>query len=280
MSCLALTAWMAWMASAGCAPSLVSVKTTAGLGLQLSAFEHAFDLAGTYCHYTDLVSAPDAKCPDLQADVANWHAVNRALVGYAAALGAMADDSKHRSQQDSIATALGATAKLGEPWSNALNANVTAGVSRGVSTLISGIVGVYRRERLGQTIRASNDALQAVARGIGENIMLLDRADRNLIATIKDTISSVQLGNSPAADKLGLTITLSSVATELAAHRVALASYKRAIDVFAKAHHDVRQKLSGLGDPKADLELLRLIASDVATIVKSVDTAFAEPATP
>jgi hypothetical protein len=277
MSCLAAAACVL---SAACAPSLASVRTTSGLGQKLSEFENAFDLAGAYCHYTDQVSAPDAKCPDLQADVENWHAVNRALVGYAAALGAMADDSKDLNEQDNIATALGATAKLGTSWSNALNANVTAGVSRGVSTLISGIVGVYRRERLGATIRDSNDALQAVAHGIGENIRLLDRADQNLIATIKDTISSVQLGNSNAADKLGLTIALSSVATELAAHRAALASYKRAIEVFAKAHHDVREKLSGLGDAKADLELLKLIAVDVATIVKSVDTATTQPVTP
>ena len=275
-----MAAVAACLLAAACAPSLASVRATSGLGLQLSAFEAAFDLAGAHCHYTDLVSAPDAKCPDLQADVENWHAVNRALVGYAAALGAMADDSKDRSEQDNIAAALGATAKLGKSWSDALDANVTAGVSRGVSTLISGIVGVYRRERLGQTIRDSNDALQAVARGIDANILLLDRADQNLITTIKDTISSVQLGNSPAADKLGLAIALSSVATELAAHRVALASYKRAIDAFAKAHHDVREKLSGLGDRTADLELLKLIASDVATIVKSVDTTITQPAKP
>ena len=248
--------------------------------MQLSAFETGFDLAETYCHYTDLVSAPDAKCPELRRDADNWHAVNRALVGYAAALAAMADDSTDTNEQDAIATALGAAAQLGKPWSDALNANVTSGVSRGVATLISGIVGVYRRERLGQTIRDSGDAIQAVARGIDENIVLLDRADRNLITTITDTVSSVQLGSSPAADKLGLTIALSSVATELAAHRVYLASYKKAIDAFAKAHDDVRKKLSGLGDRTADAELLKLIVSDVTAIVKSVDTALTPPAAP
>jgi hypothetical protein len=277
-ACLLFAAFAAF---AACTPSLASVRTTSALGLQLSAFENAFDLAGTYCHYTDLAGAPDPTCPALDADVASWHAVNRALVGYAAALVAMADDSKDRSEQDNIATALGATAKLGKPWSDALAANVTSGVSTGVATLISGIVGVYRRERLGGTIRDSDDALQAVARGIDANILLLDRADGNLIATIKGTISSVQAGTSPAANQLGLTIALSSVATELAAHRVALASYKRAIDIFAKAHHDLREKVSGLGDPKADLELLKIIALDVATIVKSVDTATTtQPATP
>jgi hypothetical protein len=268
----------AWLGSAACAPpSLASVRTTAGLGLQLAGFESAFDLSGTYCHYTDLVSAPDPRCAGLRADAANWHAVNRALVGYAAALVAMADDSTDRSEQDSIATALGATAQLGQPWSDALNANVTTGISRGVATLISGIVGVYRRERLGQTIRDSNDALQSVTRGLDENIMLLDRADQNLLATITDTKSSLQIGSSPAADKLGLTIALSSVAAEVTAHRVYLASYKTAIDVFAKAHDDLRRKLSGLGDHKADLELLKLIASDVVTIVKSGQTAVASP---
>lgn len=274
MRCLLVTAW--W-ASAACAPSLGSVRTTAGLGLQLSAFEGAFDLAGAYCHYTDVVSTPDPKCPSLQTDAENWHAVNRALVGYAAALTAMADDSTDRNEQASIATALGATAKLGKPWSDVLTANVTSGVSQGVSTLISGIVGVYRRERLGKTIRDSNDALQAVARGLDQNIMLLDRADLNLLATISDTITSIQISSSPAADRLGLTIALSSVATELTAHRVYLASYKAAIDAFAKAHDDVRRRLSGLGDRKADLELLKLIASDVATIVTSVKMTVASP---
>jgi hypothetical protein len=263
--------------SAACTPSLASVRTTSGLGVKLSEFENAFDLAGTYCHYTDLVGAADPTCPALDADVESWHAVNRALVGYAAALGAMADDSKDRSEEANIATALGASAKLGPAWSNALNANITSGVSTGVATLISGIVGVYRRERLGGTIRDSDDALQAVAHGIDQNVLLLDRAAQNLIATIKDTISSVQAGSSPEAIKQGLTISLSSVATGLAAHRVALASYKRAIDVFAKAHHDVREKVSGLGDPTADLELLKIIATDVATIVKSVDTATTQP---
>lgn len=213
----------------------------------------------------------------MQADAANWHAVNRALVGYAAALAAMADDSRDRSEQDSIATALGAAAQLGKSWSDALNANVTSGVSRGVATLTSGIVGVYRRERLGKTIRDTNDALQAVSRGLDENIVLLDHADQNLLTTIADTKSSLQIGGSPAADKLGLTIALSSVATELAANRVYLASYKAAIRAFAKAHDEVCRKLSGLGDRKADLELLKLIASDVVTIVKSGQTAIASP---
>jgi hypothetical protein len=275
MRCLALAAWLV---PAACAPSLGSVRTTAGLGLKLGAFEGAFDLAGTYCRYTDRVSAPDPKCPSLRTDADNWHAVNRALVGYAAALAAMADDSTDKNEQASIATALGAAAQLKTSWSDVLAPNVTSGVSQGVSTLISGIVGVYRRERLGVTIRSSNDALQAVARGIAENVALLDRADRNLLATIDGTISSVQIGNSPAADKLGLTIALSSVATELTAHRLHLASYKAAIDSFAKAHDHLRKKLSGLGDPKADIELLKLIATDVATIVNSARTVMTPPA--
>jgi hypothetical protein len=275
MICLALIACMLWSA---CAPSLDSVRTTAGLGLQLSAFEGAFDVSGTYCQYANVVSQPDPQCPSLRIDADNWHAVNRALTGYAAALGAMADDSTDRNEQASIATALGAVAKLDQSWSDSLNANVTSGVSQGVSTLISGIVGVYRRERLGKTIRASNDALQAIARGIDANVTLLDRAEQNLIAQIADTISSVQIGNSPAADRSGITIALSSVATELTRHRLHLASYKAAIDAFAKAHDHLRKKLSGLGDRKADLELLKLITSDVVTIVKSAKTAITPPA--
>jgi len=269
---------MAWLGSAACAPSLASVRTTATLGQQAAAFEGVFDLAAIHCRYMDDARAPDPMCPQLQKDTANWHAVNRALVGYAAALAAMADDSTDRNEQTDIATALGATAQLGQPWSAALNPNLTAGVSQGVATLISGIVGVYRRERLGETIRASNDALQAVVRGIDENIALLDRADLNLLATIADTITSIQLGNSPKADRDGLTIALHAVEVEVTAHRAALASYKIAVDVFAKAHAQLRKKLSGLGDRTADLELLKLIATDAATIAKSVRTAITPPA--
>jgi hypothetical protein len=275
MRCFVVTAGLV---SAACAPSLASVRATATLGQQAAAFEGAFDLAAIHCRYTDRVRAPDPMCPQLQKDAANWHAVNRALVGYATALAAMADDSTDRNEQTEIATALGATAQLGQPWSAALNPNLTAGVSQGVATLISGIVGAYRRERLGKTIRASDDALQAVVRGLDENIALLDHADLNLLATIADTIASIQLGNSPAADQSGLTITLHAVEAELTAHRTALASYKIAVDVFAKAHAQLRKKLSGLGDRTADLELLKLIASDAATIARSVKAAITPPA--
>src|SRR6185436_1810656 len=93
------------------------------------------------------------------------------------ALAAMADDAKDRDERDHIATALGATAALGQPFSDSIDANIIAGVSSGVATLISGIVGVYRRERLGATIRDSNEALQSVVRGLDENIALIDRAE-------------------------------------------------------------------------------------------------------
>jgi hypothetical protein len=264
---------MAWLAAAGCTPSLGAVRATAGLGQQLSAYDGAFDLAVTYCHFADLGGTPDPQCPRLQADLANWHAVNRALVGYAAALGAMADDSKDQSEETGIATALGSTATIIKPWSDALDANVTSGVSKGVSRLIAGILGVYRRERLARTIEASSDALQAVARGLDDNIALLDRADQNLLATIGDTISSIQAGTSPAADRFGIALALSSVQGTLAGHRASLAGYKATVDAFAKAHSELRKKLSGLGDRTADLELLKLIASDVAAIVKATRTA-------
>jgi hypothetical protein len=264
----------------GCVPSLAAVRTTAGLGVQLSAFEGAFDLSAMYCHYTDFVNAPDPHCVGLEKDLPNWHAVNRALVGYATALSAMADDAGDRDQETHIATALGATVKLGEPFSTVIDANLTAGVSRGVSTLIHGILGVYRRERLGATIRDSDEALQAIARGVEANIRVLDRANENLIAMIGDTITSIQVGSSPAADRAGLTIVLSSVRTDLTAYRAYLASYKGAVAAFAKAHAHVRKKLSGLGDRKADLELLKLIAADVSAITKSVKTAITRPPPP
>jgi hypothetical protein len=261
----------------GCVPSLGAVRTTAGLGMQLSVYEGAFDLSATYCHYTDFVNAPDPQCAGLEKDLPNWHAVNRALVGYATALAQMADDASDRNQESHFATALGATVKLGEPFSTVIDANVTTGVSRGVSTLIHGILGVYRRERLGGTIKDSDEALQAVARGIEENIRLLDRANENLIAMIGDTLTSIQIGSSPAADRAGLTIALSSVRNQLIGYRAQLASYKGAVAAFAKAHAHVRKKLSGLGDRKADLELLKLIAADVAVIARSVKTATTKP---
>jgi hypothetical protein len=267
----------ACVAVAGCVPSLAAVRTTAGLGMQLSAYEGAFDRTARYCHYTDFINTPDPQCVGLEKDLPNWHAVNRALVGYATALGAMADDASDRNQESHIATALGASVQLGEPFSGVIDASITSGVSRGVSTLIHGILGVYRRERLAATIRDSDEALQAIARGIEENTRLLDRANENLIAMIGDTMTSIQIGNSPAADRAGMTIALSLVRDELAAYRAHLATYRGAVVAFAKAHSHIRKKLNGLGDRKADLELLKLIAADVVAITKSVKTVINRP---
>jgi hypothetical protein len=264
---------LAGLASTACPPSLGAVRATAGIGMQLSSYDGAFDQAVTYCHFSDLAGAPDPQCALLQADSENWHAVNRALVGYATALNAMADDAKDQSEQDGIATVLASTATIIKPWSSALNANVTSGVSHGVSTLIAGILGVYRRERLGKTIKDSAEALEAVARGLDQNIALLDHATANLLATVNDTVSSIQAGTSPKADQFGLALTLRAVQAELAAHRATLAGYKATVDAFAKAHSDVKNKLSGLGDRTADLELLKLIAADVSAIVKDSRTA-------
>jgi hypothetical protein len=267
-------------AFAACVPSLNAVKSTASLGTQLASFESTFDAAATYCGFANLGSTPDPQCQQLQADAANWHAVNRALVGYAAALSAMADDSKDQNQQTTIATALGASAQIGKSWSNVLNANVTSGISQGVATLIAGITGGYRRERLATTIAASASAVAAVARGIDDNIALLDRAAQNLTATLGDTLTSIQLGSAPAADRLGLTFALASVKLELAGHRSALASYKAAVDAFAKAHASLRKGLHGLGERQADLELSRLIATDVVQNVQSTETALSPVAVP
>jgi hypothetical protein len=265
------------VAFAACAPSLASVKSTAGLGTGLSQYESAFDLAATYCQFAALDDTPDPLCAQLAADAPNWHQVNRALVGYAAALAAMADDSKDQTQQTTIATALGASAQIGKSWSDALNANVTAGVSQGVATLIAGITGVYRRERLAGTIKASADALAAVARGIDDNVTLLDRAAANLAATLTDTLTSIQLGKSSRADRLGLSYALSSVQIELTAHRATLTAYKAAVDAFAKAHKTLRDGLGGLGNKEADLEMSKLIASDVKQIVQSSQQAMTTP---
>ncbi len=258
---------------AGCAPSLSSVKATAALGTSLGTYQTAFDPAAVYCHYAE-VDAPDPQCKNLTADAANWHAVNTVLVAYASALAAMAEDAKDASQQTNIATMLGAGAKLGDAWSAALTANLSAGVSSGVATLSAGITGVYRRERLSRTIRDSAAAVQAIAAGLDQNIDLLDHAAQNLANVITDTLTSVQAGRtSPAADRLGLQIALAAMQLELAKHRQTLAAYKATIDSFAKAHTNLKNGLAGLGDRQADLELLKLIASDVSQIVKSTRTA-------
>jgi hypothetical protein len=240
-----VAAWLVavGVGAGGCVPSLTAVRTTAGMGMQLSAYEGAFDRTAQYCHYTDFVNAPDPQCVGLEKDLPNWHAVNRALVGYATALGAMADDASDRSQESHIATALGATVKLGAPFSGVIDASITTGVSRGVE----------------------------------ENIRVLDRANENLIAMIGDTMSSIQIGNSPAADRAGMTIALSLVRDDLTAYRSYLAGYRGAVASFAKAHSHIRKKLKGLGDRKADLELLKLIAADVATITRSVKTVITKP---
>ncbi|HEY0189941.1 MAG TPA: hypothetical protein VGC42_02390, partial [Kofleriaceae bacterium] len=133
---------------------------------------------------------------------------------------------------------------------------------------------VYRRERLSRTIRDSAAAVQAIAAGLDQNIDLLDHAAQNLANVITDTLTSVQAGRtSPAADRLGLQIALAAMQLELAKHRQTLAAYKATIDSFAKAHTNLKNGLAGLGDRQADLELLKLIASDVSQIVKSTRTA-------
>lgn len=277
-STAAVAAVAIWCLTSGCAPSLASVKTTAGIGSRLTEFETAFDVGPIYCRASSAVGQPpDPNCANLQSDLANWHAVNHALVGYAAALAAMADDSKDKSEKDDITTALGSVAKLSPSWSGALSATTTGGVSLGVSSLISGIVGVYRRERLAKTIRASNDALAAVVKGIDENIALLDRADQNILTTIDGTLSSIAVSSSPAPDKQGLALTLTAFAAEVTRHRTQLASYKTAADAFAKAHDELAKHLKGLGERKADEELLKLIATDVVNIAKGVDTALTAP---
>jgi hypothetical protein len=272
-----MTSWPAVSALAflaSCVPSLDAVRTTAKLGSELATYQDAFDVAITFCHVADASPTPDPNCAKLDADRRNWHAVNDVLVGYAAALTAMADDSKDKSEKDDIATALAAVAKVEPAWSDALSSNVTSGVSSSSAALISGIVGVYRRERLGQTIRDSNTAVQRLAHAIDANIAVLDAAEQNALGQLDGTRTSIDAEpDLPRAEKLGHSQTLVSVAATIVAHRVVLGRYKQAVDAFAKAHADVFDHLSGLGDRKADLEILKLIASDLVTIAGGVKTA-------
>lgn len=256
----------------GCAPSLDSVRTTATIGSQLSTYDDVFDLGPDFCEAANVSKSPDSHCTDLRSDLQNWHAVNKALVGYAKALIAMADDSKDKNEKADISTALGSVGKVETDWKG-LDENFTTGVSQGLASIASGIIGVYRRERLAKAIKETNSSLKKVVEGLDANIDDLARADGNLLAIFADTTTSVTAGDSPAAVKSGLKVSLAAVAIQVAAHRARLVDYKKAADSFVKAHDDLATHLEKLGDKDGDVELLKLIATDVVSIAKAVNTA-------
>jgi hypothetical protein len=269
---------MACVVGSACAPSLVAVRATANIGTGLGAYEGAFDAGVTYCKDGNVGSpTPDPACARLEKDLASWHAVNHTLVAYAAALLAMADDTKDKVEKDDITTALTAASLISPTWGTDVNGNVIAGGAQGVTSLLLGIEGVYRRERLASTIAASDAAVTAIVAALDKNIDVLDRAEKNVQQTVADTITAIQAGTSPAADKHGMTILLTAVVAEIAAHRGTLSNYKKTADSFATAHFEIKKKLHGLGDHKADLELLKVIALDIKDIVKNAELARQTP---
>jgi len=256
--------WIVWAASvAACSPvSLGAVKATAGIGSSLGGYADAFDREIVYCQ-----TAPSAACATLEKDVATWRAVNSVLVGYAAALSAMADDSKDKDQTKDVATAIAALGSTDPAWKAALNDNVSAGVSDGTNKLIAGIIGVYRRERLSVTIEASAAALDDVADKLAHEIAVMAALDDELLARIGDTRDAL---GAEHADRRALEIALTFARADVTAHRARLGEYKATVLSFAKAH-DVLRK--GLGAKKADLEILKEIASTVSAINKDVKLA-------
>ncbi|HEY4240778.1 MAG TPA: hypothetical protein VGM88_13240 [Kofleriaceae bacterium] len=255
--------WILWAAlgCAACRPvSLGAVKATAGIGSSLGGFADAFDREVIYCQ-----TEPSPACATLEKDVATWRVVNGVLVGYAAALSAMADDSSDKDQTQAVATAIAALGATDPTWKAALNDNVSAGVSDGTNKLIAGIIGVYRRERLSSTIEASAAPLDDVVEKLVREIGVMDQLDGVLLDRIAETRAAL---GAEHADKRAFEITLTLARADVAAHRARLGEYKAAALAFAKAHDVLRKGLKGLGDKKADLELLKQISNTVSAIAK------------
>lgn len=250
--------------------SFASVKQTASIGAKLAAYETAFDLAPTSCAAGG--SEPEV-CDGLRADLRNWHKVNRALVGYAAALSAMADDSKDVSYKNDISALLGSASHLGG-WTSSINSNVQKGAGDGVDALVNVITGTYRRDKLKDAIRANNAHVQSIATAIEMNAKYFEAADANLLATIQATANAVT-GMDPFG--AGLRFSLRISATAIDNDKTAIIAYRKAVEAFAKAHDDLEKRIENVGDYKRDAEVLNEIAKDVATILGAAVTATTPP---
>src|SRR5262249_47576435 len=118
------------------------------------------------------------------------------------------------------------------------------------------------------------DALQTLAGAINNNIDALDAAEANAMTQLDDTRKSIaDEKTATAAEKLGHAQSLRAVAATIAAHRAVLGKYKQTVTGFAKAHADTAANLAKLGDRKGDLEMLKLIATDLVTIAGGIKTA-------
>lgn len=259
----------------GCV-SFASVKQTATIGGQLSSQENVFDTAPAFCRIANTKPEPDPACAQLESDLKNWHKVNRSLVAYAKALNAMADDSKDKSYKDDISTMLGGASKVGT-WSTYLNSDVTKGISTGVDTLIQSITGLYRRDELKQTIKDNDVHIQKIATGFDQEIDLLTAVDENIKKVSDEGAKIIGVpGASPEKDAMRISYLQLSMA--VGANKVELANYKKTIDAFAKAHHDLKEHINNVGDWRGDLKVLRVITKDVSTIAAiDIDKALTPP---
>jgi hypothetical protein len=254
----------------GCV-SFASVKQTATIGVQLSSQENVFDTAPAFCRIASTNTGDDPNCDRIESDLENWHKVNRVLVAYAKALNAMADDSKEKSYKDDISTMLGAASKVGT-WSTFLTSNVTGGISAGVDALIHSTTSLYQRAELKSAIEKNDVHIQNIATGFDLGIAAFGAVDQNIQAwadTAQESIGA--FGESPKSDAMKIAYRHLSMA--IGANRLELANYKKAIDAFAKAHHDLKEHINNVGDRAGDLEVLQVITKDVSTIFAGINKA-------
>lgn len=258
----------------GCV-SFASVKQTATLGEQLSSQENVFDTAPVLCRIERQKEkiADLSMCEQLQQDLENWHKVNRSLVAYAKALDAMADDSKDKSYKDNVSTTLGAASKVGS-WSKFLNKSVTDGVSNGVDALIQMITSFYRRDELKQAIESRDPYIQNIKNGFEMQIQLLDEAAKNM-QTEASTVLKEEI-QKEGAEQAAMRIAYLQWVMAVGIHRTELANYKKAIDAFANAHHDLKENIKKVGST-GDLEVLQLITQNAGKILSSSATAMTPP---
>jgi hypothetical protein len=186
----------------------------------------------------------------------------------------MADDSKDKSYKNDISTLLGAAGKI-DTWSTFLPTNVATGVSTGVDALVHLIFSTYRRAELKQTIEKNDTHIQNIAVGFDQVIAAIDEADHNIQTTAETALSTIDPGVSPENDAMRIAYMHLSMAVGY--NRTELRNYKKAIAAFAKAHHDLKEHISKVGDRTGDLEVLQMIANDVITIYASIDNAVTPP---
>jgi hypothetical protein len=262
---VATTAIAIWTLS-GCGPSLESVKMTAGLGTQLSAHADAFDNLAGLCALANNGTSIDSHCEDLFTDRQLLRPVTNAIVAYANALAAMADDSNEPDYTSNVSATLQAVAKL--PATSGLSAGVIKGTSGIANAILRLSADGYRREHLGEAIRSTND----IWKDVRTKMDALTKADLSAMNSIKTMLlnNALALNNALSPSNVAMRFSELDAITAVEASMTKLQAYQKSIDDFVAAHDELNKKVDTLGDADTDKELLKEILNDVGPVVASI----------